>query len=403
VSAPTSPARTGRLAGPFAAAWTVFKKELVDALRDHRTLVMVIISSVLVGPTVLVALSNLIGGIERQAEGREVLVAGLERAPSLRNYIERQTFVARAAPADYEGRIRSRMLGEPVLVIPPDFEAALAGGHMPEVLLLYNSANTRAQASVPRLARLLQGFNSERATLHLAMRAVAPALLQAVVVQDRDVAVPAARSARFTGMVPLFLLLAVLYGTLAAALDGTVGERERGSLEPLLAAPASPAALVLGKWAAVTSMGLAIAVLSVLSFLPAQWMIRSDTLQAMFRFGPREAALLLALMAPLAGAVAALMMAIAIRCKTFKEAQTNNSLLILAVTLLPLVDVFSQGGQQPWHLAVPALAQTVLMNRVLKDEAIGAGELLLPMGASALLAVLALAFVARSLRSAALR
>ena len=91
MSPPASPSRAGRLAGQFAATWTVFRKELVDALRDRRTLMMVIISSVLVGPAVLVALSNLIGGIERQAEGREVLVAGLERAPSLRNYIERLT------------------------------------------------------------------------------------------------------------------------------------------------------------------------------------------------------------------------------------------------------------------------------------------------------------------------
>jgi sodium transport system permease protein len=393
----------GQIAGQLAATWTVFKKELIDALRDRRTLMMVIVSSVLMGPAVLVALSNLIGGIERQAEGREVLVAGLEHAPSLRNYIERQTFVARAAPVDHERGIRDSTLGEPVLVIQPDFELALAEGRMPEVVLLYNSTDTRAQASVPRLARLLQGFNSERATLHLAMRAVAPALLQPVAVQERDVAAPAARAARFTGMVPLFLLLAVLYGTLAAALDSTVGERERGSLEPLLATPASRAALVLGKWAAVTSVGLAIAVLSVLSFLPAQWLIRSDTLQAMFRFGPREALLLLALIAPLAGAVAALMMAIAIRCRTFKEAQTNNSLLVLAITLLPLVEVFSQGGQQAWRLAVPALAQTVLMNRVLKDEAIGGAELLLPMAACLLLGALALAFVVRSLRSAALR
>lgn len=390
-------------AGQVAATWTVFKKELVDALRDRRTLMMVIVSSVLVGPAVLVALSSLIGGIERQAEGREVLVAGLEHAPSLRNYMERQTFMARAAPADHERRIRDSTLGEPVLVIEPDFETALAEGRMPQVVVLYNSAHTRAQAAVPRLARLLQGFSSERATLHLAMRAVAPALLQPVVVQERDVAAPAARAARFTGMVPLFLLLAVLYGTLAAALDSTVGERERGSLEPLLATPASRAALVLGKWAAVTGVGLAIAVLSVMSFLPAQWLIRSDTLQAMFRFGPREALLLLALIAPLAGAVAAFMMAIAIRCKTFKEAQTNNSLLVLAITMLPLVEVFSQGGQQAWHLAVPALAQTVLMNRVLKDETLGAAELLLPLGTCLLLATLALAFVVRSLRNAALR
>ena len=174
MSPPVSPSRAGLLAGQLAATWTVFKKELIDALRDRRTLMMVIISSVLVGPAVLVALSNLIGGIERQAEGREVLVAGLERAPSLRNYIERQTFSARAAPADHEGRIRSGTLGEPVLVVPPDFEAALAEGRMPEVVLLYNSTNTRAQASVPRMARLLQGFNSERATLHLVARQSRP-------------------------------------------------------------------------------------------------------------------------------------------------------------------------------------------------------------------------------------
>jgi sodium transport system permease protein len=386
-----------------AAAWVVFVKELVDALRDRRTLMMVIVSSVLMGPAVLIALSSLIGSLERQAEQREVLVAGVEHAPSLRNFIERQTYTVRAAPPDHEQQIRAGRLREAVLVVGADFEAKLAEGRAPDVLLVYSSADTRAQASAPRLARLLQGFSSERASLHLAVRAVAPALLQAVAVQERDLAPPAARSARFTGMIPLFLLVAVLYGTLAAALDTTAGERERGSLEPLLTTPASRTALVLGKWAAVTAVGLAIAVLSVASFLPAQWLLRSETLQAMFRFGPREGALLLALLLPLAAAVAAVMMAIAIRCKTFKEAQTNNGLVILAVTLLPLVEVFNPGGEQPWYLAVPALAQTVLMNRVLKDEAIAAADLLLPLSVCALVVALAAAFLARSLRSAALR
>jgi sodium transport system permease protein len=386
-----------------AAAWVVFRKELSDALRDRRTLAMVIISSVLMGPLLLIAMSALIGSFERQAESREVMVAGIEHAPTLRNFIERQTYTVRPAPAEHEQRIREARLGDAVLVVAPDFEAELARGRAPEVQLLYSSADARAQAAVSRLARLLQGFNSEQATLQLAMRAVAPSLLQAVSVQERDLAHAAARSARFTSMIPLFLLAAVLYGTLAAALDSTAGERERGSLEPLLTTPAPRAALVLGKWAAVTCVGLAIAVLSVTSFLPAQWLLRSETLQAMFRFGPREAALLLALLLPLAAAVAAVMMAIAIRCKTFKEAQTNNGLVILAVTLLPLVEVFNPGGERPWYLAVPALAQTTLMNRVLRDEAIGAGELLLPLASCALVVALAAAFLVRSLRTAALR
>ena len=77
-------------------------------------------------------------------------------------------------------------------------------------------------------------------------------------------------------------------GALNAALDTTAGERERGSLEPLLMTPASRLALVVGKWGAVAAVGMLIAVLSCLSFLPAQSLMRSETLAALFRFGPRE-------------------------------------------------------------------------------------------------------------------
>jgi sodium transport system permease protein len=194
-----------------------------------------------------------------------------------------------------------------------------------------------------------------------------------------------------------------LYGALNAALDTTAGERERGSLEPLLMTPASRRALVLGKWGAVASVGMLIAVLSCFSFLPAQWLLRSETLAALFQFGPREAGLFLALLLPLAAMLSALMMAIAIRCKSFKEAQANNTVVILAVSLLPLITVFNQEGEQAWHLWVPALAQITLMGRVLKGEAIGAGDLLAPLLVAAVLAGLCVAFVARQLRVAALR
>jgi sodium transport system permease protein len=204
-------------------------------------------------------------------------------------------------------------------------------------------------------------------------------------------------------MVPFFVLMAVLYGALNAALDTTAGERERGSLEPLLMNPASRLSLVLGKWGAVAAVGMLIALLSCFSFLPAQGLLRSETLAAMFQFGLREAGLFLALLAPLAAALAALMMAIAIRCKTFKEAQANNTVVVLAVSLLPLITVFDQGGEAPWHLAVPGLGQVTLMNRVLKGEAVGVLDVALPLAVCALIAAAGLAYVARQLRTAALR
>ena len=204
-------------------------------------------------------------------------------------------------------------------------------------------------------------------------------------------------------MLPFFVLMAVLYGALNAALDTTAGERERGSLEPLLMNPASRLSLVLGKWGAVAAVGMLIAVLSCFSFLPAQSLLRSETLAAMFQFGIREAALFLALLAPLAAALSAVLMAIAIRCKTVKEAQANNTVVILGVSLLPLLTVFNQSGEAPWHLAVPALGQVALMHRVLKGEAVGALDIAIPLAVCVVLTAAGLMFVARQLRSAAIR
>ena len=385
------------------AVLTVFRKELTDALRDRRTLLTVLVSAVLMGPLVLLAISGLVASLEAQAEQREVLVAGLAQAPSLKNFFERQTFVVKEAPADYEARLRNASLPDAVVVVPLDFEAALARGDMPVVEVVSDSANQRSQASTGRTLRLLAGFNRERGALTLALRGVSMNVLEPVQVEERDLASSQTRATQITGMLPFFVLMAVLTGALNAALDTTAGERERGSLEPLLMNPATRGALVLGKWGAVAAVAMLIAVLSCFSFLPGQWLLRSDTLAAMFQYGPREAGLFLLVLLPFAAAISALLMAVAIRCKTFKEAQASTTVVMLAASLLPLINVFSLGGESPWYLWVPALAQNVLMTHVLKGEALTAAQVAVPFLMCAVLAIGGVAFVARALRSAAVR
>ena len=387
----------------IAAAWSVYRKELVDALRDRRTLFMVLISSVAIGPLVLMLVSSLVAGIERRAEARELVVQGIEHAPTLQNFLLRQTYSVRAAPPGYEQALRDSKLGEPVLVVPATFETDLARGEPPVLELVSSAANQRAQTGTGSVLRLLRAFNQEQATLRLAVRGVAAATLEVVRVEERDLADPATRAAQLATMVPFFVLMAVLYGALNAALDTTAGERERGSLEPLLMNPAARLSIVLGKWGAVASVGMLIAVLSCLSFLPGQWLLRSEALAAMFRFGVGEALAFIALLLPLAGALAALLMAIAIRCKSFKEAQANTTVVLLVVSMLPLVTVFNQEGTAPWHLWVPALAQTTLMGRVLKGEALQWPDVATATLVCVLLTVVAIAYVTRTLRSAALK
>jgi sodium transport system permease protein len=387
----------------FHVAWAVMKKELLDALRDRRTLMVVLMSAVLLGPVVLIALSGLLASFEAQAERRELTVRGLEHAPELKNFLERQSLTLKAAPADHEALLRQSKLHDAVLVVPEGFEAALLRGEQPQVEVLFDSGNRRSQASAGRAVQLLNAYGRERGQLGLVLRGVSPELLAPLQVQERDLASTQARASQITGMLPFFVIMAVLYGALNAALDTTAGERERASLEPLLMTPATRAALVLGKWGAVASLAMLIAVLSCMSFLPAQALLRSDTLQAMFQFGLDEALLFLAVLLPFAAALSAVLMAVAIRCKSFKEAQASSTVVVLGVSLLPLVTLFNQSGESPWHLWIPALAQYTLLMRVLKGEAFGAEQVLVPLFVCVLLTAAGVVFVARRLRAAAVR
>src|SRR5262245_43613721 len=139
-------------------AWVVFLREVRAAWRDRRTLLAVVLSSVLTGPVLLFGLSVLVASSEERAESRDVMVAGIEHAPSLRNFLERQTLRVKIAPPDYESQLVERRLGDPVLVIAPGFEDALARGERPLLEVVNSSANTRAGVGVRRVLRALHGF-----------------------------------------------------------------------------------------------------------------------------------------------------------------------------------------------------------------------------------------------------
>jgi sodium transport system permease protein len=384
-------------------AWAVFWKELIDALRDRKTLVSVLLSAVVTGPLILFLISSMVSDIESRAEQREIVVSGMSDAPTLRNFLERQTYSVKDAAADFEKQLKDGKLNDPVVVVPKDFEAKLGRGELIRMELLTASTNRSAQAATGRIERLLDGFNRERSVQALAVRGITPAAMRTVDVQEVDLANAQARASQLTSMLPFFVLMAVLYGALNAALDTTAGERERGSLEPLLSNPTPYWALVAGKFGAVALVGILIAILSALSFFPAQALVQSETLRALFQYGPREAIAFIVALVPFAAALAAVLMAVAIRCKTFKEAQANCTLVILAVSLSPLATIMNPAGEKLWHLAVPGLGQNLVMGRVLKGEPLDATVVLVPAVSCLVVAALGLLYITNHLKQAALK
>ncbi len=387
----------------MTTSWIVFCKEMVDAFRDRKALGLILLSAVLIGPIMLLALSFIVSQQEEKSERREVWVAGLEHAPALHNYLLRRGMKVTTAPPDYEAQIKNFKLGEAVIVVSQDYQAKLRKGEAPELLVVFDSANRQSAVLVGRTTAMLQGFGQEQARLELALRGVSPAILEPYKAQERNLADAQSRSSQLTAMVPWMVMMAVLFGGMTVALDTTAGERERTSLEPLMTNPIAPLSLVLGKWMAVAVVAMTIALLSVASFLPAKLLIQSEALQAMFRFGVVEGAMFLVMLLPLAAAISAILMLAAIYGRSFKEAQTRATFVLFGFQMVPLIAILDLTGEKPWHLWVPALAQQVVMLRVLRGDTLHWTHLGIPTAVSLIVTVVCLGFLAHRLKALSIR
>lgn len=376
----------------------IYFKEISDAMRDRRTLLMVLASSLLLVPVLLFVFSTIMSQVESQSVDRSVIVVNMKDAPSLENYILRQGYQIKQAPADYEEKSRNKELTKPVLIVADNFENNLAQLKRVELEIAYDTSNRQAEMGLRPLRSLLNGYTQERSSLALMMRGVSAEVLQAVEVKERHISRPDERRVTITGMLPMVLIMAIVMGGMFAAIDSTAGERERGSLEPLMMNPVSGMQLAIGKTAAVASVSVLIVILTVSSFFPAQSVIANEALRAEFQFGWKDAAAFLVVLIPLAAALSALQVALSLTCKTFKEANVRNQLLSLVVPFMPMFFILNPGKEPAWLGWVPIMAQTQMMNQVLKGELVSANSIGMAIAVCAVIIAASLIFVSRKMR-----
>jgi sodium transport system permease protein len=382
----------------MTSAWVVFRKELKDALRDRRTWIVVLVSSAVAGPILLLLLSRFASSVEESSAKREVYLAGAATAPTLVNFIHRNGGTVRDAPDDYREQIRSGRLANAVIVTPADFEQRLAAGESVAVELVYDDTATRAQGAARATLALLRGYNRELGGQRLLARGVSPQLLQPVDIEEINLASSKARGAQLLFLVPWLALLGAVVGAISVAIDVTAGERERGSLEPLLMNPVTTGALVIGKWAVVATCSAAVVVLTLIGFKTAMQFVPSENLAALMQFGWAESGLFLMMLLPFSGLVAAINMLAAVYGRSHKEAQTYASYITMIVNFAPIVPLFLSIRDAAWQLAVPAMAQQTVMMRALRGETVSTVDIALPGAIAVALTLLALLAQARLLR-----
>ena len=353
---------------------TVFLKEVRDNLRDRRTLFSALLMGPLFGPILFAFVINmsLKQSLGEAGEPLDVPVIGQQHAPNLMEYLKSHNINITDAPADRAAALEAVKSGKHdlVLVVPEAFGDDLADAVPATIEVISDLANTQAERESRRAMRALRSYNREVAAMRLVARGVSPVILRPLNIDVVDVSTPSGRSALLLGMLSYFFIFALLTGGMNLAIDATAGERERGSLEPLLCLPVTRDQLIFGKiFAACLFMAVSLS-LSLVSFYVTLKFVPLEKLGMAPNFSPSVVAKAFLLLLPFALLGASLMTLVASFTKSFKEAQTWLSVVLLAPTLPILVVSILMVRPSTALMFIPSLSQHLLLVGLIKNEPI---------------------------------
>ncbi len=374
---------------------TVAKKELRDHGRDRRTATMIFLLSIAIGPIMLLGMGYFISSFEQKAEKKEIHVLG--QGPELVNFLQRQGMTLLAPKPEFRDLIKQGN-HDPVLVIPADFSSKLLTGEAKVELVFDDTRQGTGNVSVGVLRRLLRAFNAEISSQRLMARGVSPALLKSVEVQETNLGTAAQRAVALLFIIPWITLIGCVTGCTAMAVDLAAGERERGSLEPLLMTPVAREALVLGKALAVSVYSLVIAALTLIGFGLTLKYGNLPAIGSVLSLSAVQYAIFFLMLLTFAPAMASIQMLLATYGRNFKEGQTYATYLIQVVAFLPVVAMLAQLKDATWQLFVPVLAQLMVITRLLRGESIEWLHYLLPAAINVSIFAVSVVLISKLLR-----
>ncbi|MEM6576175.1 MAG: ABC transporter permease [Pseudomonadota bacterium] len=378
----------------MSALQTVFFKEVRDNIRDRRTVLsalgMAVLAPALFMGLMSFVLETTVSDVEKSIS---LPVVGMELAPNMMAFLRQNNIDPIAGPEDPDAAVSNRDYGV-VLVIPENFGESLKAGMPAPLRLVYDSSRTKdSERDYRRVREVLRAYNSVLAGLRLQIRGISPTVVQPLAINVSNVASPSAQAISVLGVIPYFVIFSMFMGGFYLAIDTTAGEREQGSLEPLLAQPVARASLALGKLLATALFSAVTLLLVLLAFSFAIDLVPLEKVGMSVEFGLSKVLRLFATLWPLSLLAAAFMMVVASFTKSFKEAQTYLTVVILVPTLPLMLVAFLAPEATSTTMAIPSFSQALIITEGIKGEWVSLPLTLLSMGTTLIVGA-ALAFLA---------
>jgi sodium transport system permease protein len=378
----------------------IFVKECRENLRDRRSVLNALVWGPLLMPAMFVGQMVVMSqqATEVWKQPPSIAVAGAEHAPNLIAFLKREGAEIRPAPEDPARSVRDQQ-EDTVLVISQVFPEEWRQGEPAAVELIYDASRRRSDSRSKRVRMLLDEYAQTVGGLRLMARGIDPRIGRPIQVEERDVSEGGVSGAIIASFLPFVLMFSAFLGGFYLAVDTTAGERERQSLEPLLVNPVSRLVLVLGKLGATVVFSLAATLIGIMAFalclFAAVKYAPLDAIGLEFSVSWLRWLTLAALLLPIVLLASALQTLIASFSRTFREAQTYVQLLMFVPMVPCFIVLFSPIKPQMDDMAVPFWSQTVLIDRLLRGEALDPLMALAAAGATTLCAALIVAVVVR--------
>ena len=337
-------------------------KELREAFRDKRAL-MVALSMGLLAPVMIMVISKVM--ITESVGNPPIYVqfTGAEYAPKLIETFEENNILQFAnVPEDDKYAWEERSIE---VDIPKDFAEKMSEGKAIDVVLRADYGKKSSSAPIRRVRETVRGYSQSIGYKRLLVRGVDINLLQPIILQEQDTALPTSNAVMVSMFLGMYLLMGAFVSGLSIAIDSSAGERERNVLEMLLCQPVSTLKIVLAKMTCASSISvLSIIIMLALTTISVGF-IDLSKIGATFSLNAFSIAALLILLVPLCFFATALQLFFSFQAKSFKEAQSTVSMLIMLPAMVPMA-IMMIDDKPAWVNWLPISGQSMLMEDVFK-------------------------------------
>jgi sodium transport system permease protein len=359
----------------------IFKKEMTDTLRDRRTLIFMLAVPIAAIPLLMMGLSSLVMGQMKkvQEQKADIVVEGMANLPDTLQELLRQSSSMSVRTDDEfadKNALDELKAGafDALVVVPQSFDKALRIESPTEIEVFYDEAEIESEVAVSKLKDVLNPYRDSLIVGRLKQRGLNEDIIKPFQVVSENVAPPQKVGGRKLGaMLPYLIIIMCFMGAMYPAIDLAAGEKERGTLETLLVSPASRAEFVIGKYLVIMSTGVIAALLSMVSMTFSLNYMVEDMISAAaqllaIKFDLPTVVLIFAIVLPLAGIFAALLLSVSIFARSFKEAQSYITALNMMI-IFPAFISFLPGVKLDFKMAlIPVVnVSMIIMNAIIGE------------------------------------